>query len=253
MTSIQNNNIVKVDSKFQHPFTCLVSGQTQSGKSTFVSKLLLNQDLYIDKKFEYIFIFLGTTEKENKTLVQIKERFPKVVKIFNLKDIFPLPQNIKKYGDEFIKELVENQNGKVGCVIFDDLMKELSDNDILIDLFTKYSSHRNVSVINITQNVFFRGKNASYNITLYRNSHILVLFSSFLDNTTLRTISSRISPSESKIERQSFQKMLQDIQKEHRYIVIRGDFNTPEAIRISSSYFSYLDDDVLFLSFKIKQ
>ena len=49
---------------------------------------------------------------------------------------------------------------------------------ILLDLFTKMSSHYNTSVIHITQNLFHKGsgKHSSDHVGVYRNSHITMLF-----------------------------------------------------------------------------
>ena len=44
-----------------------------------------------------------------------------------------------------------------GCLIFDDLMEELSECGVLTKLFTKFSTHYGVSIINIKQNLFHPG------------------------------------------------------------------------------------------------
>ena len=61
---------------------------------------------------------------------------------------------------------------------------------ILLDLFTKMSSHYNTSVMHITQNLFHKGsgKHSSDHIRVYRNSHITVLFNNPLDNHPLWTV-----------------------------------------------------------------
>ena len=50
---------------------------------------------------------------------------------------------------------VDNEKKKL--FILDDLMRE-SSSDVILDLFTKGSHHKNISVIFITQNVFHKGK-----------------------------------------------------------------------------------------------
>ena len=66
------------------------------------------------------------------------------------------------------------------------------------NLFTKTSSHQNVSIIFITQNLFHKGKGDSQNSTLYKNTHLLVLFDSPLDTSTVSTVARRMSDSNSK-------------------------------------------------------
>ena len=69
-------------------------------------------------------------------------------------------------------------------------MKELGEMGILLDLFTKVSSHYNMYVIHITQNLFHKGsrKHSSDHVGVYHNSHITVLFNNPLDNHPLWTV-----------------------------------------------------------------
>jgi len=73
---------------------------------------------------------------------------------------------------------MEKMKGMKGCVVVDDLMNELERCDMLKDLFTKYSSHANITTIHITKNVFYKvsWKHASDNVTIYRITHVLVVF-----------------------------------------------------------------------------
>ena len=84
---------------------------------------------------------------------------------------------------------------KKGCVIFDDLMSKLSECGLLFDLFSKYSSHYDLTTIHIMQNILFKagGKHGSDHVTIYQNMHVLVLFKNPLDNTVIHTIAQCIS------------------------------------------------------------
>ena len=46
---------------------------------------------------------------------------------------------------------------KYQLIVLDDLMNESKDNQEIMDIFTKKSHHRNISIILITQNIFSRG------------------------------------------------------------------------------------------------
>lgn len=239
--------VVKLDPRIHHPFTCIVSGPSQAGKSTFVKNLILNKNKYIKENFDYIFIFIGTEPEKNLELKEIADKLGPKAMIFNCQPLFQEgPKNADKYFRAFLQHTIESksQNEK-GCLIFDDLMQEMGETNFLVDIFTKYSSHSNFSCILITQNIFHKGKNSSQHITLYRNTHVLVLFESFLDSTTLNNISSRLS-----IKNKETKEMLREIQRKYRYVVIRGDFNTPEKIRITSDYFSHLNEGILFKCFE---
>ena len=60
------------------------------------------------------------------------------------------------------------QTGKKGCVIFDDPMSELSECGLPLDLFSKYSSHCDLTTIHITQNIVFKvgGKHGLDHVTI---------------------------------------------------------------------------------------
>ena len=85
-----------------------------------------------------------------------------VMEIIELKKLCETTELMKKnFSSEFknfVKENRKQQTGKKkGCVIFDDLMSELSECGLLLDLFSKFSSHYDLTTIHITQNVFFQG------------------------------------------------------------------------------------------------
>ena len=223
------NSAAVYDARFQHPFTCLVAGPSGAGKSTFVKNLLLKQGKLINIVYDYVLIMLGTSCEENPVLCGLKKSLKKnEVEIFELKKMFD--SNLKDFQEFFETLVFEKYKGKNGCIIFDDLMSELSQTSLLVDLFTKYSSHGKITVIHLTQNIFFKssGKHSSDNTTIYRNTHVLVLFKNPLDNSVVSLVAKRISVSAS---------MIKKIQDEFRYVVIHGNFNTPNELKITSDIF----------------
>ena len=147
-----------VDAQMHHPFRCLVSGPSQSGKSTFVCNLLLQQNDIIDICFDYVTIILRTEASKNEILSSLKDKLsPGVVEIIELKKLYETTELMKKnFSSEFEHFVKNKENRKKGCVIFDDLMSELSECDLLLDLFSKYSSHYDLTTIHIMQNFFSR-------------------------------------------------------------------------------------------------
>ena len=113
-----------------HPFRCLVAGPSQSGKSTFVRNLLLHQKDIIDVCFDYVTIVLGTDAHKNEILSSLKDELrPGVVEIIELKKLYKtaelMKQNFCSEFEHFVKDKANKK--KKGCVIFDDLMSELSE------------------------------------------------------------------------------------------------------------------------------
>ena len=182
-----------VDTQMHHLFRCLAAGHSQSGKSTFVHNLLLQQNDIIDVCFDYVMIVLGTKANKSEILSSLKDELSLgVVEIIELKRLHETTELMKKnFSSEFEEFVKAKANRKqMGCVIFDDLMSELSECGLLLDLFSKYSSHYDLTTINIMQNIFFKvgGKCGSDHVTIYQNTHVLVLFKNPLDNTVIHTI-----------------------------------------------------------------
>ena len=154
-----HKNETVVDAQMHHPFRCLVAGPSQSGKSMFVHNLLLLQIDIIDICFVYVTIILGTKANKNEILSSLKDELrPGVMEIIELKKLDETTELMKKNFSSEFENFVKNKANrkKKGCVIFDDLMSELSEYGLLLDLFSKYSCHYDLTTIHIMQNVFFK-------------------------------------------------------------------------------------------------
>ena len=222
-----------LDARWKHPFTCVVVGPNGSGKSTFICQLMLSQEKIIDVQFNYIYIFIGTDASENKILSYLLTDIPPSttdVKIIEIMNIFPMKKEMIVKFPTRLKQMLVNQNrgGRKGCIIFDDLMKELGETGILLDLFTKMSSHYDTSVIHITQNLFHKGsgKHSSDHVGVYRNSHITVLFNNPLDNHPLWMEAVWLMRKGSG----TLSQMLEEIVEKHRYVVIHGGMDWPQKL-----------------------
>ena len=222
-----------LDAQWKHPFTCVVAGPSGSGKSTFIRQLMLSQEKIIDAQFDYIYIFIGTDASENKILSHLLTEIPPSmadVKIIEIMNIFLTKKQMILEFPNRLKQMLISQNKKdrKGCVIFDNLMKELGEMGILLDLFTKMSSHYNTSVIHITQNLFHKGsgKHSSDHVGVYHNSHIIVLFNNPLDNHPLWTVAAWLV----RKGLGTLSQMLEEIAEKHRYVVIHGGMDWPKKL-----------------------
>jgi len=127
------------DLKFKHPFTCIISGPSWSGKSSFCIRFLQNLDaLCTERDFD-----------------------GGVIWCFSEKTAVPSPAVLPKKRDIRFNEGVPtdfaNARGRPCLVILDDLLNDAYSKQVC-DLFTKGSHHRNISVILITQNLFHQGR-----------------------------------------------------------------------------------------------
>ena len=79
---------------------------------------------------------------------------------------------------------------KGGLLVLDDLMEGGQDKRVL-DLFTKDSHHRNITVLFLTQDLFPPGKFAK---TINRNAHYIIAFKNPRDKTGIRNILMQMYP-----------------------------------------------------------
>lgn len=161
----------EIDVRFQHPFTCLVNGPTKSGKTRLVSRIVRN----------------------NRDLIYPAPR--RIVWCYN--DWQPIYENLKPYC-LFNKGLpdadfIENLQGVPTLLVLDDLMQESAKDSNITDLYVRGCHHRNFSVIQLLQNLFYN-KNRTQRI----NCHYLFLMKSPSDKLYVRSLGSQIYPSNPK-------------------------------------------------------
>ena len=118
-----------MDSRLAHPFTCIVSGPTGSGKSVFTLKLIEHAREIISPSPERIIFCYEEYQK-------IFHSYPGV----DFHDGLP--------------DLSSFDGKKRTLLVMDDLMT--STDDRVVDIFTKISHHRKLSVVYLTQNLFYK-------------------------------------------------------------------------------------------------
>jgi hypothetical protein len=163
------------DPKFKQPFTCIISGPTGSGKTSFCIRFLQNFDRLCTEPDFGGDIMWYYSEKSAVPSNQL-DLLGKRVRIHEgLPTTFGHPQ------------------GKPSLIILDDLFNQVYSEQVC-DLFTKGSHHRQVSVILITQNLFYQGKHWR-DISL--NAKYLVLLKNFRDKTQSTYLARQVHPQNS--------------------------------------------------------
>lgn len=222
------------DGTFQTPLTAIVAGPSGGGKTTFVSNLLKRADDFFDTKFKYIQIYIGTRLEDSKIWKELKEIQPsiKIVEIWSVyKDDADLEKNFKK---NFWRE-IEEMGGNGGCIVFDDMMRELSRCGLISELFSKDSSHKHLTIFHITQNMFYKGKDPNEHVTLYRNAHLIVLFLNPNDSSIVATVAKRL---ETGNRYKQLMQMFSHVLNTMRYVVIYGGFKRNPVLRYTSDIFN---------------
>jgi len=119
----------------QHPFTAIVAGPTGCGNSEWILRLTGHAKEMIEPPPEDIWYCYGEFQP-------IFARYPEV-----------------KF-HESMPDFTKFDGRRSTFLVLDDLMSE--KNDDVANLFTKGSHHRNVSVMFMTQNLFYKKQTHAY-------------------------------------------------------------------------------------------
>ena len=201
---------------FQHPFSMMVTGPSQSGKTEWTRKLLLSP--LIQPPPERILWCFGQWQP---LYEELQKRIPCIEFVHGIPDYL--------HSSQFIGP------DKRNLIILDDLMTEAKCDQRIADLFTKGSHHRNISIVYLTQNVFSQGK-ACRDIAL--NTQYLVLFNNPIDRLQVTTLAKRIYPSTSAIFMKRFEEATS---RPYGYLVVDLKSSTSEKDRLRTDIFESTD------------
>ncbi len=191
--------------QFKHPFTSIICGPTQSGKTHFVFEMLRNLKEMINPEPTKVIWCYG----------EYQEKFAS------------LPSGVI-LADGLVNGINEIDRKERNLIIIDDLMDEAGDNLEVAELFTKGSHHRNLSVILIVQNMFHQGKQMR---TMSLNAHYLVLFKNPRDAGQIRCLSNQLFPGRGRYLVDSYK---QATSRPHGYLLLDLKQSTPDTHRVLS-------------------
>jgi hypothetical protein len=189
---------------FAHPFTCLVSGPTGSGKTEFIYRILKHVDTIIDPAPQRILWCYGAYQEKFASMPGIDFH-------------------------EGLPDLSEFDGRRRTLLIIDDLMSETDQR--VSKIFTKLSHHANTSVIYITQNLFYGGKE---NRTIMLNAQYMVLFKNPRDATQISHLARQMFPGKSAHMLEAFKDATQ---KAYSYLFIDLKASTDEKHRLRAQIF----------------
>lgn len=185
----------------KHPFTCICSGPTGSGKTYLVKQII-----------------------EQKAI----EPFPRNIVWLYAQDqpVHHSLKNVTFYNG--IPDDIESRftPGRENLLIIDDLMTQCHSDERMTRLFTVGSHHLNLSIIFIVHNIFHQGREMR-NMSL--NTHYILLFKNPRDNQQIATIARQMKPGKWQYIVEAFEDATS---KPHGYLLLDMKPDTPEELRI---------------------
>lgn len=188
---------------FKHPFTCLVSGPTQSGKTYFTVQLLNNLCEMVRPTPTRVIWCHGQSQTGLK-----------------------LPAFVELEEGTSILDTIDGSEPTL--LVLDDLMQEAAEDRRISNLFTKGSHHKDLSVIMLVQNMFHQGK---FMRTISLNTHYMVLFKNPRDAGQIRHLGAQLFPGDLKFLACAYK---QATSRPHGYLVLDFTQETPDNLRVLS-------------------
>lgn len=198
---------------FIHPFTAIVAGPSGCGKSNLVTEFLKNVKYICNYNFS-----------------QIIWCYDEMQPLYNLKNV---------YYHQGLPNINMFDGVNPHLVIIDDLMRE-SDGRV-VDMFTKGSHHRNLSIFYITQNLFHQGK-GQRDISL--NSNYIIYFKNPRDKTQIRFLARQVSPDNPKFVQDAYKDATS---QPHGYLMIDLKQNTNDWCRFKTNIFPHNQHCVVYV------
>ena len=198
--------------KLHHPFSMLVAGPRGTGKSEFVKQLLSLKCYIMTNPPERIVWFYGRHQPD--LFCSLTEEIP------SIEFYEGFPTNIEVMFDRSKRNI---------CTI-DNLMQSASGNHLVENLFTN-GRHLNLSVVFISQNLFYAGKKCR---TMSLNSTYIVVFKNPRDQTQIRHLACQMFPSKPKFLQAAYEEETKD---PYWYLFLDFHPNSAEFARVRGNIF----------------
>jgi hypothetical protein len=201
---------MECDIRFQTPFTFLIAGPTSSGKSSVTFRLIKHRKSLLKGEVHGVLYCLPEGQK------------------------ISIPEYIRSDADVKFHYGVPDFNkftlGKSFLVILDDLMSETSSE--MMNLFTRHSHHRNISVIFLVQNVFFGGSKFFRTISL--NCHYILCTKNPRDRQQITTLATQLYPENVRFLKEAF---ADATKKPYQYLLFDLSQTCSDTLRFRANIF----------------
>lgn len=198
------------DPRLQAPFCMILSGATQSGKSTLTCRIIERRLEIINPPIQDVLYLY--TEYQPKLFGELKAKVPHI-----------------QFHQGIPDDIADDQN-RHKLVICDDLMTEMSKSNDAVNLFIRGSHHRNLSILFLVQNFFFKNLR-----TLTMNAKYIVLMKNVRENGFASVLGRQMNCGK---RNATLEYAWKDVMKQkYGYLVIDYDQNQNDKCRFRSSVF----------------
>lgn len=194
---------------FIHPFTCLIAGPTQSGKTTFIKDLLTFNNILI--------------RSPPQKIIYCYRKWQSVYE-----EIINTIKNIEFH--EGVYNIDEIDASKNTLLVLDDLMIECEKDQSILELFTVDSHHKNISVFFLSQNLFSRG---AYARTISLNCNYIIVFKNPRDKSQIYVLARQMHPDNFRFFMEAFNDAINS--GGHTYLFLDLKQKTPEKNRVQTA------------------
>lgn len=214
------------DDRLQHPFSLVVSGPSNCGKTFFVKSVIENASRAISHNIDNVVYIYSCWQP----------LYNQLLKIRTINFVNGLPESL--CDDELLPP------DKNNLLIIDDLMNDASNNIEVQNVFTKYVHHRNLSCIYLVQNLFIQGKSSR---TISLNTNYLVLFKNPRDKYQIALMGRQMFPGNTKYFLEAFNDATSP---SYGYLLLDYKAKTPDHLRLRTALLS--DRPVVYIPKKYK-
>lgn len=201
---------------FEPGSTHLLFGQSGSGKTKFIQRLLRHKDeIFGDHPPVKILYCYGIWQD---TFDELQDE----IDIISFQKGLPSEDELMEFTDPNLHT----------CIIIDDLMHEGCDSEVVELIFTRISHHRFCSCFYILQNAFIQGKKQ---VTINLNAKYIEVFRSPRSLLQLNYLNNQIFPNYPALLSKSYY----DVMKEdmYGYLVVDLTAQCPDELRIRTRIF----------------